>query len=333
MPKFRGTLVVAVILSVGHFAQAQGVPGIQDPADELSRAAVPPVASAAMPEGGNLPAQKIGPGDLLSIAVANSPELTRNFRVSADGALTLPLLTEKIAVAGRQPDQVQEEISQALVRDQIFVHPVVSVSVAEYRSVPVSVTGAVRHPLTFQAIGNPTLLDAISKADGLDANAAGEILVSSPTPNGSQLVRRVSVEQLIDGTDATLNIRLYGGEVIRVPSAGRVYVVGNVKRSGAFPLQDGDHTTVLKMIALTVGLQPYTNKEAYIYRREAGKNQRNEIPIPLSKIMERKAPDVELQANDILYIPDSKGRKLTAETLERVTAFGIATASGLLIFR
>ena len=87
------------------------------------------------------------------------------------------------------------------------------------------------------------------------------------------------------------------------------------------------------MIALTEGLQPYTNKEAYIYRREAGKGQRNEIPIPLSKIMDRKAPDVELQANDILYIPDSKGRKLTAETLERVTAFGIATASGLLIFR
>ena len=97
-----------------------------------------------------------------------------------------------------------------------------------------SVTGAVHHPLTFQAIGNTTLLDAISKADGLDSNAAGEILVSTPTPNGGQIVRRVSVEQLIDGTDATLNIRLYGGEVIRVPSAGRVYVVGNVKRSEPF---------------------------------------------------------------------------------------------------
>jgi polysaccharide export outer membrane protein len=182
-------------------------------------------------------------------------------------------------------------------------------------------------------VGNTTLLDAISKADGLDAGAAGEILISSPAANGNQLVRRVSVEQLIDGADPTVNIRLNGGEVIRVPQAGRVYVLGNVKKSGAFPLQDGDHTTVLKMIALTEGLQPYTSKEAYVYRKEAGKSQRNEILIPLKEIMDRKSPDVELQANDILYVPDNKGRRMTAETLERITGFGLTTASGLLIFR
>lgn len=284
-------------------------------------------------ESWNLPAQKVGPGDLLSLAVANSPELTKNFRVAPDGTLTLPLLTEKIHAAGKVPDQIEQEISQALVRDQILVHPIVSVGVVEYRSVPVSVTGAVRHPVVFQAVGNTTLLDAISKADGLDGNAAGEILVSTPVPNGTTLLRRISVEQLIDGTDPTVNIRLYGGEIIRVPQAGRVYVLGNVKRPGAFPIQDGDYTTVLKIVALTEGLQPYANRDAYIYRKEAGKNERNEIPIPLTQILERKAPDVQLQANDILYIPDNKGRRLTSQTLERIAGFGLTTASGLLIFK
>jgi polysaccharide export outer membrane protein len=77
---------------------------------------------------------------------------------------------------------------------------------------------------------------------------------------------------------------------------------------------------------------PYTNKQAFIYRREAGKSQTNEIPIELSKIIDRKSPDVPLLADDILYIPDSKGRKMTAETIERVIGFGSATATGLLVW-
>jgi polysaccharide export outer membrane protein len=118
-----------------------------------------------------------------------------------------------------------------------------------------------------------------------------------------------------------------------VPPAGRVYVVGNVKKSGAFLIQDGNDTTVLKAIALSEGLLPYANKQAYIYRREAGKNNRDEIPIELSKIMDRKSADVSLHPNDILYIPDSKGRKITAQTLERIAGFGSSTGSGLLVFR
>jgi hypothetical protein len=90
---------------------------------------------------------------------------------------------------------------------------------------------------------------------------------------------------------------------------------------------------VLKAIALSEGLLPYTNKQAYIYRREAGKSSRDEILIPLNRILDHKAADVALQANDILYIPDSKGRKMTAQTLERIAGFGTATASGLLIWK
>jgi polysaccharide biosynthesis/export protein len=78
---------------------------------------------------------------------------------------------------------------------------------------------------------------------------------------------------------------------------------------------------------------PYTNKDAYIYRREAGKNGRNEIPVQLSRIMERKAPDIRLEANDILYIPDNRGKRMTAETLRTLTTFGLSTATGVLIWK
>ncbi|MCX6634982.1 MAG: hypothetical protein NT090_07875, partial [Acidobacteria bacterium] len=73
--------------------------------------------------------------------------------------------------------------------------------------------------------------------------------------------------------------------------------------------------------------------QAFIYRREAGTVSKNEIPIELQRIIERRSPDVHLEANDILYIPDNKGRRMTVTTLERIAGFGTATASGLLIWR
>jgi len=196
--------------------------------------------------------------------------------------------------------------------------------------------GAVNRPITFQAVGPVTLLDALTRAEGLSTEAGAEILVTrmrATTGGQAGLVQRIPVHGLIDDADPSLNIRLYGGEEIRVPAAGRIYVVGNVKKSGAFPIQDGKDTTVLKAIALSEGLLPYAGKQAYIYRREAGNNHRDEIPIALAKILEHKSADVRLEANDILYVPDSKGRKITVQTLERIAGFGSATASGLLIFR
>ena len=72
-------------------------------------------------------------------------------------------------------------------------------------------------------------------------------------------------------------MRLYGGEEIRVPEAGKVFVVGNVKKPGAYPVQDVSDTTVLKMLALAEGLMPFAAKQAFIYRREAGTVSKNEI--------------------------------------------------------
>jgi polysaccharide export outer membrane protein len=292
--------------------------------------------SAVSTATSDLPTQRVGPDDLLTVSVADCPELTRNFRVSGDGSLILPLLKERIPVTNRLPGEIEVQIADALKQEQLLVQPVVSVSVAEYRSLPVSVLGAVRHPLTFQAAGEVTLLDALTRADGLSQDAGSEILVSQPRWSQGQegaLIRRIPVKGLIDDANPALNIRLHGGEEIRVPEAGKVFVIGNVKRTGAFAVSDANDTTVLKMIAMTEGLLPYTNKNAFIYRREAGKNERNEIPVQLTLIMEHKAPDIPLQSNDILYIPDSKGKRISAETLRTLTSFGVSTATGVLIWK
>ena len=134
--------------------------------------------------------------------------------------------------------------------------------------------------------------------------------------------------------DPELNIKLEGGEQIRVPEAGRVYVVGNVKKPGAFPLHDSSESSVLQALALSEGLDKFATKEAYIYRREAGSTAKNEIPIELSKIMARKAPDVPLLPNDILYIPDSTGKRNLATVMDRVVGIGGALgAASIYVLR
>lgn len=299
----------------------------------LAAAQPRPVPEAAA----NLPAQKIGADDLIAVGVYGSPELTRTVRVGSDGLIRLPMLKRRLRAEGRMPAELETDIAAALGSEQILVEPVVSVTVVEYHSRPISVAGAVRKPLTFQAYGTVTLLDALTRADGLSAEAGPEILVSRSQPGADgaplTLVQRIPVRGLIDGADPELNLRLHGGEEIRVPDAGRVFVVGNVRRPGAYTVRELADMTVLKILALAEGLAPFAAKRAFVYRREAAGSSKNEIPIELGRIVERKSADVPLQPDDILYIPDNKGRRMTATALDRITGFAGATASGVLIWR
>jgi polysaccharide export outer membrane protein len=258
---------------------------------------------------------------LVAVSVYDAPELTRTVRVSTDGFIRLPMLKQRVKTQGLMPSELELAIAKALQDEQIIVDPFVTVNVAEYNSHPISVAGAVKLPLTFQATGPVTLLEAITRAGGLAPEAGPEILVTRTQPGldgtSSALVQRILVKGLINAADPALNIVLTGGEEVRVPESGKVYVIGNVKMPGAYPVGDGTESTVLQMLALSQGLMPFAAKEAYIYRRE-GNGSKNEIPIPLTKIMERKAADTPLLANDILYVPDNKGRRMTLGALEKM---------------
>jgi polysaccharide biosynthesis/export protein len=273
----------------------------------------------------NLPQQSIGANDLIAISVYDAPELTRTIRVDSDGGIRLPLLKNPVQAEGLLPMNLETAVGDALKAEEILVDPIVKVTIVEYYSRPISVAGAVRKPVTFQAVGKVTLLEALARAEGLAPEAGLEILVSRP----DQLVRRIPVKALIDEADPETNIRLSGGEEIRVPEAGKIYVVGNVKKPGAFPVRDSADTSVLKMLALAEGLAPYAARQAYIYRREPGA-AKQEIEIELEKIMKRKSADVPLEANDILYIPDNTGKRATMTVLEKFILTGSALGAALV---
>jgi polysaccharide export outer membrane protein len=294
-------------------------------------------ATSAPELGANLPAQPVGANDLIAVSVYDAPELSRTVRIGADGYIRLPMLQQRIKAEGFYPAELETAIVKALLEEKILVEPFVTVTIAEYHSRPISVAGAVKMPLVFQAEGPTTLLEAIARAQGLREDAGRDILVSQSQPGAdgapAVLTRRISVRGLMDGADPALNIKLTGGEEVRVPEVSKIYIVGNVTKPGAYPVQDGGDTTVLQMLALAEGLTPFAGKEAFIYRRE-GAGAKTEIAVPLEKIMKRQAPDVPVTANDILYITDRSGKRAAIATIEKFLLVGGGLgAAALMVVR
>jgi polysaccharide biosynthesis/export protein len=309
-------VVAYVLLSIAAVAQrlASPSPGPASP------------ATPAFLGGANLPYQQIGASDLVHLTVYDAPELTQSFRVDTHGNLNLPLLKAPLHAEGLMPDALRDEIAAALRTQHLLVNPVVDVSVVEYRSRDVTIAGAVKAPTTLQEVGDLRLLGALSQAGGLLPEAGPEIIVEQA--NGS--LQRLSVREIFDGFHPQLNIRILAGAQIRVPSCDQVFVVGNVKRPGAFPFRSLQDTTVLQVLALSGGLDSFSRNKAYIYRQEQGSAQKTEIEVPLRRILDRKADDVRLVANDILYVPTNGKLKTSATVANHVTGIGNTAVSAAI---
>jgi polysaccharide export outer membrane protein len=283
----------------------------------------------------SLPSQKLGPDDLISVQVRDFQEFSRTVRVSTEGAISLPLIKREIAVAGRFPTEIESAISDELRTEDLVLNPMVSVSVIEYAGRPVSVLGAVRSPVTFQVVGRVTLVEAIVRAGGLSIDAGPEILVlhtrNAAQDSGAPYVQHISTHTLMNEDTNKSNVMLTGGEEIRVPAAGRVYVLGDVKNPGAFLIQDNMDVTVLTALALSGGLGQFPASSAFIVRRDEVTGTKQKLPIELKAILARKAPDYPLLPDDVLFIPSDAAKKQTLAILDRIATAGASIATGLII--
>jgi polysaccharide export outer membrane protein len=303
------------------------------PAQELPR----PIVTNPDPNlSVNLPMQRVGPEDLLSVNVYDAPEFTRTVRISLEGTIRLPMMKAQVQVSGLLPSEIETRVGQQLQREGLLVDPFVTVNVAEYHSRPVNVVGAVKNPLIFQAVGNVTLLDAIARAGGLDPVHAGPdiVITRADDAGGAGLARRISVKRLMQGNEPDLNLKLIGGEAISVPQVSTIVVEGSVIKPGIYPVQDPlSLNTVTTAIAQAGGLAQYADHKAYIYRTDE-EGLRHTIEVPLWDIQNRKKPDVILQARDILQIPDSPKRRITQAVVTTATgtAAGAVLAS-IYVFR
>jgi polysaccharide biosynthesis/export protein len=275
----------------------------------------------------NLPSHQIAPNDLIGLSVYDAPELTRTIRVGPDGLIDLPMLNGGIKAEGLLPNQLEAVIAAALKEQKILIKPIVTVTIMEYNSRFVTVMGAVHKPLTFPVVGTTRLLDALARAEGLTDESGPELLL---TRNGATESEHIDLKELLGGSNQALNFPLEGGEQIRVPEARKIFVVGNVKKPGPIPVRDNSQSSILQLLAVVAGVTSYSADTAWIYRVEPGTIKRHEIPVELKKIMARKAPDVTLLPDDILYIPDNTGKRNRDETIKSVLMYGSAPLAAMI---
>lgn len=141
----------------------------------------------------------------------------------------------------------------------------------------------------------------------------------------------INLNDLLDSGDSRFNIPLIGGDVVSVPRAGIVYVVGAVNHPGGFVMQnDRDRMTALKVLSLAGGTTGTAkSNHAVILRKNADTGQRMEVPLDLNRVLHLKGEDVTLLASDILYVPDSTAKK----ALRRAGDLAISLSTGVALVR
>lgn len=285
----------------------------------------------------------VGTGDLLHIEVFDVPELTRDVRVGDTGEFSYPLIPGRISAVGLTPYQLEEKMQRLLIENGLVTHPQVSVFVKEQNSQGVSVVGAIQKPMVYQIVRPTTLLEILSNAGGISEDAGSTVIITraanaSDAPEGSNASSRgpqiitIRLQDLLESGDPVYNIPVYGGDVVSLPKAGIVYVTGaGVSQPGGYVLQShGDQITALRAIALAHGMSGFAKaNDAVIFRPNPATGQNDIIPVHLGKIQNRKAEDVPMKAKDILYVPDSTGRKILARGAEAAVSVG----TGLAIYR
>src|SRR5437899_2009538 len=118
----------------------------------------------------------VGRGDLIAVDVFDVPELSREVRVSQTGTIGLPLLPVRLVVSGLTEIQVEQKIAEVLEANGLVSHPQVTVSAKEKKSKPITIVGAVAHPMVYQVDRPVTLLEVLAEAGGI-ANDAGDLLI------------------------------------------------------------------------------------------------------------------------------------------------------------
>ena len=256
----------------------------------------------------------IGPGDLLDLSVFDVPELVLKVRVDVNGCVSLAFLGD-VKLAGMTVGNAQRLIARELVARQLVKDPQVSIFIEEFATQGITVYGEVNAPGIYPLMGPHHLYDVISAAGGLTLKSGRTVTVlragQSEHPEVVALATITATENPLEYA----NVPIYPGDTIVVSKAGMVYVLGEVNKPGAFLMEDNTSISVLKATALAGGTTKLASlKGSMILRKSlAGTTQTR---IPLDKIYHGKDQDLQLHAEDILFVPLSNVRNYGAMGLQ-----------------
>jgi polysaccharide export outer membrane protein len=282
----------------------------------------------------------LGPEDQIVIRALDAEEISdKPLRIDMNGYIRLPM-AGRVRAAGLTIEQLEAELVSRL--KAYIQKPEVAVTITEFRSQPVSVLGAVKSPGVHQLQGRKTLVEMLSLAGGLSGDAGhsvkitrrqewGKIPLRSATQDtsGQFSVAEVSLKSIMEATHPEENVVIRPQDVITVPRAEMVYVIGQVQRAGGFVLNERENISALKALSLAGGLDRAASPQNARILRSAGGSNRLEISLDMKKILAGKTPDVPLQPEDILFVPSSTPKKAAIRAAEAAVQIG----TGIIIWR
>lgn len=274
-------------------------------------------ADAAPPDS----ALRIGTGDLLETNVYNVPDVNTKARVGSNGDIYLPLV-DYVHVAGLTLEEAAAVIEKRYAAGGFIKDPHVTLLVDEYESQGVSVLGEITRPGVYPVLGGQRLLDLISTAGGYTDKAGHSITITHRASPDNP----ITVPFSRNSTDSDNNVDVFPGDMVLVHRADVVYVVGDVGRPSGF-LMDTPNLTVLKAVALAGGTNATAKMDGAKLIRH-GPSGITETPVALKKILQAKAQDIPMQADDILFVPSSGRKILTGRSLDMATQ--LATAATII---
>jgi polysaccharide export outer membrane protein len=286
--------------------------------------------TAALPDSGYV----LGPDDQIVIHAIDAPEISdKPFLIGMNGNVTMPLIG-RVQAGGLTVERLETELNTRLKK--YVQDPQVSVTVAEFRSQPVSVFGAVNKPGVIQLRGRKTLYEVLSMAGGPNATAGstltvtrrrenGEIPLPGATidPTGQFSTAELNVQEIVEGKNPAANIEIKPNDTISVSEANSnmIYVVGDVEHGGAFTLGGRQSLSVLRALSLAGGLgRTAKPQKARIIRSVPGESKPQEIAVNIKQIFAGKAEDLVLGPQDVLVVPTSSRKVFTTYSIPSVVS-------------
>lgn len=312
-------LHAVLILVIGTICAAQ-----QAPTSPSSEPANSPKTNSAYSEKTSAPSPtsiRLGAGDLIELNVYNVPELSTKARIGNSGDVYLPLI-DYVHVSDLTVEEAQALIEKRLVDGGFVRNAHVTIFVDESANQGVTVIGEVLKPGVFPLLGDRKLYDMISAAGGFSQLAGRKVSIIRQSDPSSPITVNLPRNLADDLQD---NIEILPGDTISVPKAPIVYVVGDVGHPAGLLIDNGT-LTVLQALALAGGTN-HTAKLHGVCIIRKGPNGMVSTRVPLKKMLEAKAPDENLQADDILFVPLSGVRVAAGQA----TSAAISAATGLAV--
>jgi polysaccharide biosynthesis/export protein len=281
-------------------------------------------------------------GDQIVLHVIDLDEVSdKPIRIDPNGYVDIPL-AGRFHASGLTPEQFKAELATRL--SKYITNPQISLNLADDQSRPVSIIGSVNAPGVHQISGDKRLIEVLSLAGGIKDDAGSQVIVTREQKWGELNLPNASVDPATGSSTAWVplddllasklpadNILILPNDIISIPKAEIVYVVGNVHKAGGFQLSSHPTISLLQALSLAQGLdQNAAPQRAKIIRQApGGDGKATEIPVDISQIFAGKAPDVSLRGNDILFVPNSAAKSGSRRAVEAI----LQAATGMAIYR